>query len=166
MIVGLAAFLAVACKSNSGQGQGLQGPDKVNLEGPQPAAAQIPGWMNVRTLQIHPATTVPEEDDLTLDGILVGWIFEPGGTLKGSLKQPEKEIDLEDCWLSLRDRKLISKSSGELPSGPYLPGRYDRESELFYPSQTQVLRPVLPEPLMLPAIDVSGTVPTADDERS
>jgi hypothetical protein len=132
-----ACFAFTGCRSSDEVAAGAQ---PIRLLDVKSAATISPGWLNPKTLQLHTATELPEADDLILRGTLTGWYFEPTGEIEGAINEPPPISKVEPCWLHLATRSIHPMDGREAPPAPYLPGRYDKETGLFYPSQRTVIR--------------------------
>lgn len=110
------------------------------------------GWLNVKTLQLNLDVTKPEPKDMIIRGTIAGLYFTPSGDIEGDLQEPPSKGKLERGWLSIQNRTLYLQKHGVAPTPPFLPGRYDTATELFYPDQREVVRTAM-------TIDVPATAP-------
>ena len=141
----LCALLSACTSSSSPDEQGLL----MRLDQDHEGIDMIPGWVNVKTLQIHPDSEKPEPGDLHVRGAFRGWVFHPQGQVEGSLQPVPETAATVESWLRLSDRSVHPRS-GAMPVGDLVPGRFDAENALFYPSQTRLdegaVAPVAPMP--------------------
>ncbi|MCA9320686.1 MAG: hypothetical protein KDB53_08130 [Planctomycetes bacterium] len=111
----------------------------VTLDRKHSEAWSHPGYLNAKTLQVIPLPHTPQANEMLVRGTIIGGFFHPDGDLLGALQDaPAGELS-QPAFLALRDRRLSFPSEGKPPEPPYLPGRYDAETGLFYPSQSTVV---------------------------
>ena len=136
LVVFAATVLLGSCTTRSSMN--TQG-RTVDLRQEKVEALLVPGWLNAKTLQIRRADEGREEDTLLIPGYFAGWRFYPSGGVEGALQQAPSDTNNKAAWLKLEDRELILIEAGATPpESPYLVGRFDYDTALFYPSDARV----------------------------
>ncbi len=140
--VALVMALLGACQSsgdsNSKRGFGDQ---EISLLETHPEAQATAGWLNPKTLQIEVSSTPPLEDDMYIEGILVGWKFVALTDVKGQLQAPPVKPRCDRVWLVLEDRSIKFQDDGATPpERTYIAGYLDPETTLFYPETASIVR--------------------------
>jgi len=125
------ALAFAACQSETAPDTGRV-PD-LSLVDARSEVAVGKGWLDVKTLQIHLDSDVPEPTDVVLRGTVEGFFFSPSGEVEGELAEPPVRGRVERAWLELRTRRIVYMQAGIAPEAPWLAGRFDQQTALFYP---------------------------------
>ncbi len=140
------SFLVFACQSSSDSGTAAGfGDQEVLLTKAHPEATTTKAWLTPKTLLIGAASTRPEEGEMVIDGLLVGWRFFPLSNVIGQLQEPPVKARCRQVWVVLEDRSIHRRKDGDTPPDrTYLPGLFDPETSLFYPESAQIVRVEVP----------------------
>lgn len=148
-------LLTVAACESSGPRELAEVPP-LDLRGVSESAHLANGWLNPKTLELHLESQTPDANDLVIRGIVEGATFTAIGDIEGSIPEIPVRGRLEKAWLDLSARRIFFVKDGLPPAPPFLPGSFEPQTGLFYPSQRELVRAPIELPASAPATQPAG----------
>lgn len=154
LLFAVVVMTVAACESS--EPRELAEVPPLDLRGVSETAHLANGWLNPKTLELHLESQTPDANDLVIRGIVEGSTFTAIGDIEGTIPETPVRGRLEKAWLDLSARRIFFVKDGTPPTPPFLPGSFEPQTGLFYPSQRELVRGPIELPSSAPSTQPAG----------